>query len=550
MREEFLDNKVTVYCWDSGQLNHFSIQTDSKYISFYASQRDGQSPLIHRVDSYLDDVRRLNSNETETFSFRLLDIPAIDTIISPVLPQFSSDEFKRMFESSSIALTDQRQYEILNGFHSSAQSMFDYSKRQASIRERYRFDVEAGQDNLVQYIDLSQLILFILYQGGLRRYEGKMYNDTASISNYVIVPIPGFCLPIHRMHIRWTAISLSLLSTILVVNFFLKIENLNQLSLIFSPLLCCIFSCITCCRSSFSHKKVEKLGKYRELDSFGQTKQLLRMAEDEMERNFKSETDDNPESFPNEVRVRIWRGKDGDVGHASLQTSSIYASFWPSSVSKSSLLSVSAKFKTCAEDLVAEQRSPDVVFTFGDLNVEAINRAFRKFKSEDQNWSLLGSSLLRDQDKNCCGLVLGLLRTGGLDLKGRTDGWMLDISACAFSSIYIAVVAGVLYYPFQVEVSQQSASPVSGLDEGVGVFISIVLFCCAIVPLLATIKICRRNHRGQGLIYTPRGLESLLERTNQKKLEVTGLKSQFDGLSEDDDFDHDLEAGAGAPLLA
>ncbi len=560
MRQNLMTTQVKVHVWDHPETKYFSVQTLSSYAGFLAVEREGQFPLICRVNNYDEDATRIGAGANESFVFNLLDVNAIDVVIGAMPDQFGSDELEKLFEGSQVEISTQAQNDRLKSFNASAQEVLGEQARQRAIGSRYRNYLQASDTELVQYINLNNLILFVLYQGGLQQYEETVQSDAAFSLNYIILPLPGFCLPIHRMHIRWTAIMLFLLCTILTVNYFLKIKDVNGYSLFLSPFLCCIVSCIACCKANLTRNN-EKLGRYSTLDSFRQIKQLLRMAQDKMDREVESIAD-VMDIFPNEVRVRIWRGKGGDVGHASLQTAGIYASFWPTSRDKSALLSVGGKLNTLPEDLIAEQRSPDVVFSYQALNVEAMHRIFEQFQQQDQNWSLLGSSLLREEDKNCCGLVLGLLRSGGLDLQARADGWMLDIFACMLSCIWMAIVGGVLYFPFQARILQDRSEPITAEDNGVGVVISIVFILCVIIPLVASIMICRRNFKGQGLVYTPNGLEKLLEKAKSKKesvdanaprisetadirLHVNDRGDHYD-YGDDNDYDDDWDAGAGA----
>lgn len=119
------------------------------------------------------------------------------------------------------------------------------------------------------------------------------------------------------------------------------------------------------------------------------------------------------------VTIRVWKAKGKDsAGHASLQTSKIYASFWPSEqTNKNNLINgVTGSLKTLKEDIKLEERQPDRKINLYSLNVESINQEFDKFKNKNLNWRLLSSGLFSTEDaQNCSGLVYSLLKAGNID---------------------------------------------------------------------------------------------------------------------------------------
>lgn len=147
------------------------------------------------------------------------------------------------------------------------------------------------------------------------------------------------------------------------------------------------------------------------------------------------------------VTVRIWPRDVASsspktwfsLGHAALQTHSggednkgEYISFWPGSACRSAHADAKSKgkeypctihdrdhFHTRDIDKTIYQKEPPAGYTyrFETLDVEAIHRRFRAFKDSKFEWSLLGSSLLKENDhssKNCAGICLFLLEAGGL----------------------------------------------------------------------------------------------------------------------------------------
>lgn len=132
------------------------------------------------------------------------------------------------------------------------------------------------------------------------------------------------------------------------------------------------------------------------------------------------------------VIIRVWRAQDDDgfartssaikaekgkVGHVSIQTSNIYASFWPAkAVDKSSSLSAKGYLMPAPEaDIAAEQADPDQVIILYSLNIESLEQQFEAFKKSisSSRWTLLGDGFLRT-GQSCSGLTYDLLVAGGI----------------------------------------------------------------------------------------------------------------------------------------
>lgn len=140
--------------------------------------------------------------------------------------------------------------------------------------------------------------------------------------------------------------------------------------------------------------------------------------------------------------VRVWLPKNkngkfvvaheaangGNVGHASLQTKEIYASFWPDwelarkSPTMSALLGEAKGVLMPSPDAdnANEGKLPEVVVVLNSLDVKAINDKFNKFaqSSTAKNWSLFGENMFNvfnsGGGQSCSGLVYSLLNAGGI----------------------------------------------------------------------------------------------------------------------------------------
>jgi hypothetical protein len=513
MRQELATDQVRVNIWDYSEIKHFSVQTNSSYIGFVAVENAGGFPLIHKINDYDSDERRIGQEPNEEFVFDRLDVGATNAVIAAIPEQMASDSLLDVVASFGQQLNvSAESINLLGNVSTNIQQSHYIQTKRRDIESSFSERLQTTRAELAHKVILEDLILFVLYQGDLGEFIPRSLPDHPSFMPNTI-PILHPALRVHRAHVRGVALTLFLLSTILTVNYFLKIDSVNKYSLTAALPFCCLVCCCMCARD-YSKPRSRKLGKEVDLSLFEKTKQLLRVAQQRL--SLQHPIDGASNLTPNEVCVRIWRGKDGDVGHASLQTRAIYASFWPQSTSKSNVMSVAGKLNTYADDLSAEQRSADAVFKFDQLNVEAMHKVYDQFQSQDQNWSLLGSSLLKESEKNCCGLILGLLRTGGLGLEAYSDGWMLDCSACTFICIFTAIVSGVLYFPVQERISQDGPEQISPEEKGMGVAINIGFALCVIIQSLYTIKFCWRNFKGQGLVYTPNGLEKLLKSTHVK----------------------------------
>ncbi len=156
--------------------------------------------------------------------------------------------------------------------------------------------------------------------------------------------------------------------------------------------------------------------------------------------------------------VRVWLPRDsegnfitaheatsgaGNVGHASLQTSTIYASFWPNRRPDEKGGLAKAILGTARGELIPEpwmdeyleserktdddRNPPDVLVVLYSLNVDAINRAFKSFSESPvvYKWSLFGRNIFNvfngGAGQSCSGLVYDLLNAGGIESIVKWD---------------------------------------------------------------------------------------------------------------------------------
>lgn len=117
--------------------------------------------------------------------------------------------------------------------------------------------------------------------------------------------------------------------------------------------------------------------------------------------------------------------KDGQFGHASVETEVCYGSFWPfTRFNKNKTTPVEAGHAHSPDhDTKNEGRKPDLETTFFSLNVANINAEFKKFEEEmeqpgkfkNPGWAVMGSKILNEyKGQNCSGLAFRLLAAGGV----------------------------------------------------------------------------------------------------------------------------------------
>ncbi len=169
--------------------------------------------------------------------------------------------------------------------------------------------------------------------------------------------------------------------------------------------------------------------------------------------------------------VRIWIPRDskgnfvtaheaasgaGNVGHATLQTSTTYASFWPLWRLGDKGGPVMAMLGEAEGDLIEdpsidedrESKLPDVQVVLYSLNVDAINKAFISFSKspEAKKWSLFGKNRFNvfngGAGQSCSGLVYDLLNAGGIESIVKWDivskTWVIAPDAIARVAVMAA----------------------------------------------------------------------------------------------------------------
>ena len=127
--------------------------------------------------------------------------------------------------------------------------------------------------------------------------------------------------------------------------------------------------------------------------------------------------------YKGEVIIRVWKPDlpAGRIGHVSLEISENYVSIWPSVV-----ISPANYYQPCEatysqsllDDLVEESyKAPDNVYSLYSLNTTHINQEFQKKVNENIKYKLRGhdfNSKYEFRSTNCCGLVVFLLKKGGI----------------------------------------------------------------------------------------------------------------------------------------
>jgi hypothetical protein len=123
-------------------------------------------------------------------------------------------------------------------------------------------------------------------------------------------------------------------------------------------------------------------------------------------------------SEENWVIVRIWKRQEiMSLGHVSLQTPHLYASFWPENYSLTdgikSVRGVNAD--TPEGDIQREgYRKPDVTIVLYSLDLQKIKEMFQAFLNGEKLWALKGRNKFAPDAQSCSGLVYDLLIAGGI----------------------------------------------------------------------------------------------------------------------------------------
>ena len=146
------------------------------------------------------------------------------------------------------------------------------------------------------------------------------------------------------------------------------------------------------------------------------------------------------------VTVRVWLAnrKSGCVSHASLETygeNHLYASVWPkTAVDPKNNSKAPLVYRTRHQDYDIKG-DPDAIFNLYTLDVVTIRIAFLEFKQSGREWDLWGSSVLaKENTQNCSGLVLELLKRGGISSLAYVDGG--ELNARTYSHLAGASISG------------------------------------------------------------------------------------------------------------
>lgn len=110
-------------------------------------------------------------------------------------------------------------------------------------------------------------------------------------------------------------------------------------------------------------------------------------------------------------------GDNYNVGHVSIETKHLYASFWPNGEILGKLDSTPGVLLRAVEvDVRAERRNPDCVVELFTLNTEALESEFRKFTRSKLMWTISGANkwLNKNEAESCSGLAYRLLVSAGI----------------------------------------------------------------------------------------------------------------------------------------
>lgn len=153
------------------------------------------------------------------------------------------------------------------------------------------------------------------------------------------------------------------------------------------------------------------------------------------------------------VIIRYWLGdeKEKTTGHVSLQTSSIYASFWPLEASDKDSPKTCHYLHNIKEDYDAYPTQEPEEIKLSDLNVSAINQRFLTMLHLDHYYDGAKGGLpesYRGKALNCCSLVHILLKAGA-GSRGLPDYHSAIDYRCkpkyyAYLSLFALIVGGGL----------------------------------------------------------------------------------------------------------
>lgn len=163
----------------------------------------------------------------------------------------------------------------------------------------------------------------------------------------------------------------------------------------------------------------------------------------------------------NRVIIRIWTSEYNkkhpgeNVGHVSIETTipPSYMSLWPKGQPNEDFMKAvfekrsSHYMASYNDDFIAEKRAPEITICLYTLNVEKIIDKFNEIKKENENWTLLGNTLLinRGTSHSCATLGYELLKAGEI----------FDIITSGYSSSYCLIVAPDTLVPAIKEAKKQ-----------------------------------------------------------------------------------------------
>ena len=125
--------------------------------------------------------------------------------------------------------------------------------------------------------------------------------------------------------------------------------------------------------------------------------------------------------------IHLWKSSaKTSFGHISLQVDDVYISHWPQTCKNdilSAIVGCPVKWYDTFEEEIGEIGYPTLTYHIVDMNVEALRDWWTKFKSEQQDWSLLRNS--------CSNIVHKALAVGSDWFEGSIEGFATSPEAVA-----------------------------------------------------------------------------------------------------------------------
>jgi hypothetical protein len=193
-------------------------------------------------------------------------------------------------------------------------------------------------------------------------------------------------------------------------------------------------------------------------------------------------------SIENRVIIRVWLDSGEKIGHASLQTHNyegnnetkgfsdygVYVSIYPTGrgVQLYDRIGKAYKTKTLQEDIkkYKKQKKKPVKVELYSLDIKTIEIEYKKLVDSGFNFSILGSSCLKDEKThNCVGLVFHLLKIGGIEKLAENFG-LINFTA----GTIVSCSSLLLSYLISVYSSSTKATLIGKLGFLIGCLLSTI----------------------------------------------------------------------------